>query len=140
MTDNRTKEQRSYNMSRIRSVNTKPELLVRKFLFAKGIRFRLHSKRLAGKPDIVISKLKSVIFVNGCFWHGHKNCKYAKTPATNRIFWIDKISKNSLRDTKNIRFLKKGGWNVIVIWECQLQPPKAEKTLSKLLDKLSKKD
>lgn len=127
-------------MSRIRSKNTKPEILVRKFLFANGFRFRLHSKKLIGKPDIVIHKLRSLIFVHGCFWHGHKNCKNAKIPVANRKFWINKITVNSERDIKNIRLLKREGWNVFVIWECQLHQKKVAKTLERLLQKLSRKD
>lgn len=139
MSDNRTAEQRSYNMSRIRSKNTKPEVLVRKFLYSKGFRFRLHSKKLAGKPDIVIHKIKTVVFVHGCFWHGHKNCKNAKTPVTNRKFWINKIKANSERDEYNVRSLKKEGWMVVQVWECQLHPNKVERTLQKLLERLSSK-
>lgn len=140
MSDNRTKEQRSYNMRRIRSTNTKPEILVRKFLFANGFRFRLHSKKLVGKPDIVIHKIKTAIFVHGCFWHGHKNCKNAKTPVTNKTFWVSKIKANSERDKRNVRELKKEGWKVVEIWECQLHQKKVEKTLEKLLLKLSDKN
>lgn len=140
MPDNRTKEQRSYNMSRIRSTNTKPEILVRKFLFANGYRFRLHSKKLVGKPDIVIHKMKTVVFVHGCFWHGHKNCKNAKTPVTNNKFWASKIKTNSERDKRNVRSLRKEGWKVVEIWECQLHPKKVERTLKKLLQKMSDKN
>jgi DNA mismatch endonuclease (patch repair protein) len=134
--DNRTKVQRSYNMSRIRSTNTKPELLVRKFLFANGIKYRLYLKELAGKPDIVIRKLNSVIFINGCFWHGHKNCKNAKTPVANQEFWVSKITSNHERDKKNIRLLKNDGWRVLVVWECQLDQKKLDKTLDNLVKKL----
>jgi DNA mismatch endonuclease, patch repair protein len=139
MTDNRTKIQRSYNMSRIHSTNTKPEILVRKYLFKNGFRYRLHLKELPGKPDIVIRKLETVIFINGCFWHSHKNCKNAKTPVANRKFWIDKITANSERDKKNVRRLKNEGWKVLIIWECQLHPHKAERSLAKLLTKLQAK-
>jgi DNA mismatch endonuclease (patch repair protein) len=140
MSDNRTKEQRSYNMSRIRSTNTKPEILVRKFLFANGFRFRLHSKKLTGKPDIVIHKINSVVFVHGCFWHGHKNCKNAKTPVKHKKFWINKVKTNSERDKRNVRSLRKEGWKVLEIWECQLHPKKVDRTLEKLLQKLSDKN
>lgn len=136
MTDNRTKLQRSYNMSCIRSVNTKPEILVRKFLFSNGIRYRLHSGKLKGKPDIVINKIQTVVFVNGCFWHGHKDCNNSKTPESNRVFWVNKIKNNIKRDRENCRILRKEGWNVIVIWECELSVKKIEKTFSKLLKKL----
>jgi DNA mismatch endonuclease, patch repair protein len=138
MADNRTKEQRSYNMSMIRSTNTKPELLVRKFLFENGFRYRLHSKKLVGRPDIVLPKYKTIIFIHGCFWHGHHNCKNAKTPVTNKYFWINKIVTNSNRDKANIKTLKKQGWKVYTIWECQLSKLKAERTLSALLNKLLK--
>lgn len=140
MADNRTKKQRSYNMSRIQSKNTKPEILVRKFLSAEGFRYRLHSKKLSGKPDIVLHKAKSVIFVHGCFWHGHKNCKNAKIPVANRKFWINKIKANAVRDEKNARILKREGWKVLIIWECQLHKKKIAKTLEKVLHKLSGKN
>lgn len=125
-------------MSRIRSTNTKPEILVRKFLFKNGFRYRLHSKRLVGKPDIVLTKYKAVIFVHGCFWHGHINCKNAKTPASNNSFWVNKILSNSDRDKRNVKELKKLGWKVYAIWECQLKKSKAEKTLTTLMNKLLK--
>jgi DNA mismatch endonuclease (patch repair protein) len=140
MADNRTKEQRSYNMSRIRSKNTKPEILVRRFLFAKGIRFRLHSKQLEGRPDIVIHKLKAIVFVHGCFWHGHRNCKNAKIPASNRTFWVKKFTTNAQRDRRTIVALKKDGWKVFVLWECQLGIGNADNTLSKFFEKLLRKD
>lgn len=136
MADNRTKEQRSYNMSMIRSTNTKPELLVRKFLFKNRFRYRLHSKKLLGKPDIVLPKYNTVIFIHGCFWHGHLNCKNAKTPVTNNTFWVNKILTNRNRDKANVKALKKDGWKVYVIWECRLIKQKAEKTLTALLSKL----
>lgn len=136
MADNRTREQRSYNMSKIRSTDTKPEILVRKFLFKNGFRYRLHSKRLVGKPDIVLPKYKSVIFVHGCFWHGHMNCKNAKTPVSNNSFWVNKIVSNGDRDKRNIKALKKLGWKIYTIWECQLTKLKAEKTLTTLMNRL----
>ena len=124
-------------MSRIRSSNTKPELLVRKFLFAHGYRYRLNVKTLPGKPDIVLPKYKTVIFVNGCFWHGHSNCKYFKIPKTRTQWWTDKINTNKANDTKAVKALKKNGWKVIIVWECGLKPAKVEKTLKSLLKKLS---
>lgn len=136
MADNRTKTQRSYNMSRIRSTNTKPEIIVRKFLFENGIRYRLHSKKLVGKPDIVIRKIKTLIFVNGCFWHSHRNCKNAKIPVTNRKFWVNKIKANCERDRTNIRLLKKDKWKVLIVWECQLQQKNINRTLNNLLKKI----
>jgi DNA mismatch endonuclease, patch repair protein len=136
MADNRTKEQRSYNMSRIRSRDTKPELVVRRFLFANGIRYRLHRKDLLGHPDIVISRQSAVVFIHGCFWHGHTNCKYAKIPKSNKDFWQRKILANRGRDEKITRSLKNAGWSVFVIWECQLTPRTLDTTLNHLLNDL----
>jgi DNA mismatch endonuclease (patch repair protein) len=129
-----TNEQRHYNMSRIRSKNTKPELIVRKFLWSRGFRYRLQRKDLPGKPDIVLAGLRIVIFVNGCFWHMHR-CKKFVLPSTNTEFWYDKLSQNKIRDKKNYRKLKKNGWNYIIIWECKLSNNK-EKILEKLYSTL----
>jgi DNA mismatch endonuclease, patch repair protein len=112
---------RSYNMSRIRNKDTKPEMLVRKFLFANGFRYRLNDKKLPGKPDIVLPKYKTVIFVNGCFWHGHENCKYFKLPATRTEWWKDKIEGNIKNDIKKHALLREAGYKVIVIWECEVK-------------------
>ena|SRR5687768_4318624 len=136
MVDVHTKEQRSYNMSRIRAKNTKPEMLVRKFLHAQGFRYRLHTKKLPGKPDIVLSKHKTVIFIHGCFWHGHKNCKYFVVPKTRTKWWLNKISYNDTNDKKAVKALRKDEWKIIELWECQLKPAKFERTLSALLKKL----
>lgn len=138
MSDNRTKEQRSYNMSRIRSKNTKPEILVRKYLYAKSYRYRVNYNRLPGKPDIVLTTYKTIIFIHGCFWHSHENCKYAKKPASNSVFWEEKTMSNKLRDSKNVRVLKEFGWDVIVIWECELKKDLFEHTMANLLSKLLK--
>jgi len=119
MADVHTKKQRSYNMSQIRSKNTKPELIVRSWLHKQGYRFRLHDKTLPGKPDIVLKKYNTVIFVHGCFWHGHKNCKYFVVPKTRTKWWLDKINGNIARDRKAKRELKKLGWKVINIWGCK---------------------
>lgn len=119
-------------MSRIRSKDTKPEELVRKYLFSKGFRYRKNDVRLPGKPDIVLPKYKTVIFVNGCFWHGHQGCRYFVWPKNNAEFWKKKIGDNIQRDDKICSLLKELGWNVIVIWECELKPSVAEKTLSTL--------
>jgi len=135
MADVHTKKQRSYNMSRIRSKDTKPEMLVRKFLHANGFRFRLHVKDLPGKPDIVLPKYKTVIFVHGCFWHGHNNCKYYVVPKTRTEWWLNKINGNTANDAKAIKALKKDGWKVINIWECNLKVPRIKKTLNSLLKK-----
>lgn len=121
MADNKTKEQRSYNMSRIRSKNTTPEITVRKFLFSHGLRFRLHDKKLPGKPDIVLKKYNTVIFINGCFWHGHEDCNYYRLPKSNIEYWSDKIEKNIKKDAIAHNKLKEIKYNVIVIWECQIK-------------------
>ena len=110
-------------MSRIRAKDTKPERLVRSFLHRAGFRFRLHASGLKGKPDIVLPKYRSVVFVNGCFWHGHAGCRRAGTPQTNRAFWQEKIGSNKQRDRRVARALRRDGWNVFVIWECQIGEP-----------------
>ena len=114
-------EQRSRNMSAIKSKNTKPEIKVRKVLHSMGYRFRLHSKDLPGSPDIVLPKYKTVIFVHGCFWHRHENCKYASTPKTRQEFWNKKFKENINRDNLNQANLSLKGWKIIIIWECQLK-------------------
>lgn len=136
MADNVSKERRSEIMSSVKSSNTKPEFIVRKFLFQAGLRYRLHNKKLPGKPDIVLSKYKTVVFVNGCFWHGHANCKIYVMPKTNTEFWNTKIEANIKRDKKNIALLKKEKWNVLIIWECQLKSKTREKTLNTILKKI----
>jgi DNA mismatch endonuclease (patch repair protein) len=123
-------------MKNIRSKNTTPELIVRKFLYNKGYRYRLHDKKLPGKPDIVLRKFNTVIFINGCFWHGHKNCSEAKKPKSNSEFWKTKIVSNQQRDRKNIESLSKLGWRVLTIWECQLQKDLMESTLSDIVNKV----
>jgi DNA mismatch endonuclease (patch repair protein) len=128
---------RSYNMSRIKGKNTKPEMLVRKFLHAQGYRYRLHDKKLAGKPDIVLPKYKTVIFVHGCFWHGHADCKYYVVPKTKTEWWLNKINGNIAKDEKAILALKKDGWKVLIIWECAVKPGKVESSLNNLLNKLN---
>lgn len=130
MTDTVSKARRSEIMSHVKSSNTKPEIVVRKFLFSKGFRFRINDKKLAGKPDIKLTKYKTVIFVNGCFWHGHENCKIYVMPKTNAQFWQNKIDRNIERDRKNIETLKNKGWKVLIIWECQLKRKKQENTLN----------
>lgn len=132
-----TKEQRSRCMSRIRGKNTKPEILVRKFLFSRGYRFRINAPYLPGKPDIVLRKYKTVIFINGCFWHGHEGCKYYVIPKSNVEFWQSKIDRNRERDKTDLEILEGKGWRCIVIWECQLKPSAVrEKTLESLDAKL----
>lgn len=132
MSDVHSKEVRSYNMSQIKSKNTKPEVLVRKFLFTKGLRFRLHVKNLPGKPDIVLKKYNTVIFVDGCFWHGHDNCKYFIIPKTRTDWWLEKINKTKQNDKKNKILLKEMGWNVITIFECELKNVKISSSLENL--------
>lgn len=115
------KKKRSEVMSKIRSKNTKPELALRKALFARGFRYRVNVSNLPGKPDIVLPKYKTVIFLHGCFWHGHKGCKYAYTPKTNTKFWVDKITSNTERDKISTEKLTALGWNVITVWECEIR-------------------
>jgi DNA mismatch endonuclease (patch repair protein) len=136
MADVHSKETRSYNMSRIRSKDTKPEMMVRKYLFSCGFRFRLHNSKLPGKPDIVLSKYKTVIFVHGCFWHGHENCKYAVTPKSNTEYWNIKIAGNSSRHLLVTNALKALGWKVIVIWECDLKKNCYQQSLSNIVNQL----
>ncbi len=124
---------RSYNMSRIRGKDTKPELIVRRFLFSKGFRYRLHAKDLPGRPDIVLPKWKTVIFVHGCFWHGHSGCKYFVVPQTRREWWLNKISGNKRRDSKNVTVMKSMGLRVLSIFECELKPTRREGTLTRTL-------
>lgn len=140
MADVHTPEQRSYNMSRIRGKNTKPEEQVRKYLFAQGFRYRKNDARLPGKPDIVLPKYKTVIFVNGCFWHGHEGCKYFVWPKNNEEFWKNKISANIRRDSDNYTLLEQMGWNVIVVWECQLKKHNCQQTLSLLCTQIKGTD
>ena len=138
MADVHTPEQRSYNMSRIRGKNTKPEELVRKYLFAQGFRYRKNYARLPGKPDIVLPKYKTVIFVNGCFWHAHEGCRYFVWPKNNADFWKKKIESNVERDVKNYQLLKNLGWTVLIIWECELKKDAFSKTMSSLEQQLTK--
>lgn len=123
-------------MSRIKGKDTKPEMLVRTFLHANGFRYRLHVKNLPGKPDIVLPKYKTVIFVHGCFWHGHEGCKYYVVPKTKTEWWLNKINGNIFNDTKSEQALKVSGWKVITLWECDLKSFKLPKTLSSLLKKI----
>lgn len=115
MTDVHSPETRSYNMSRIRSKDTKPELIVRKFLYSKGFRYRLHDKSWPGKPDLVLRKYKTVIFIHGCFWHGHEGCKFFVVPKTRTEWWLNKINTNISNDLKNWDSFKNGDWKVCVI-------------------------
>jgi len=128
-------ETRSRMMARVRSKNTKPEILIRKGLHARGFRYRLHKKGLPGKPDLVFPKYRAVIFVNGCFWHGH-GCPLFSWPATRADFWKDKIEKNRTRDHVAIRQLHEHGWRTLVVWECALRGP-GRKPMNEILDDCS---
>ena len=136
MTDVHNKETRSFNMSQIKGKNTKPEMLVRKFLFANGFRYRLHDPKLPGKPDIVLHKYKTVIFVNGCFWHEHKGCSYFVLPKTRTEWWLQKIKGTMNRDKAAEIALNVLGWKVILIWECQLKKNNLNTTLTSLLSEI----
>ncbi|MEI6143818.1 MAG: DNA mismatch endonuclease Vsr [Mariniphaga sp.] len=136
MTDVHDIATRSYNMSRIKGKNTKPEILVRKLLFANGFRFRLHDKKLPGNPDIVLPKYKIVIFVNGCFWHGHKGCPFFLLPKTRTEWWFDKIKGTMVRDKAAEIALNVLGWRVIIIWECQLKKGNLTNTISSLISEI----
>jgi|SRR5690625_99046 len=131
---------RSYNMSRISGKNTKPEMIVRKFLHACGFRYRLHAKDLPGKPDLVLPKYNTVIFVHGCFWHAHEGCESFVMPKSRLNYWEPKLSGNKKRDEKNFIRLKEIGWNVLVVWECDLKQKFANKTLSELIRKLKENE
>lgn len=135
MADVHDKATRSYNMSRIKNKNTKPEILVRKFLFANGFRYRINDKKLPGKPDIVLPKYKTVIFVNGCFWHGHENCKYFKLPGTRTEWRRVKIDKNKKNDLQKHAQLLTLGYKVIIIWECHVKNKSFQNTI---LDEFTK--
>ncbi len=132
--DNLTERQRKFCMSRIRSKDTQPEKIVRQLLTQVGWRYRLHSAKLPGKPDIVISKIKSVIFINGCFWHQHKDCKRQVMPKTNVPYWRKKLKHNIEKQKKDIKELEKAGWRVIIIWECEVKNRK--QLLNKLKNEL----
>ena len=130
------KATRSYNMSRIRSTHTKPEEIVCKYLFSQGFRYRKNDKRYPGKPDIVLPKYKTVIFVNGCFWHKHEGCKYFVVPKSNTEFWMNKINRNIERDSVNVKKLIDMGWKVIVVWECELKNNVKDFTLNRLIQEI----
>lgn len=137
MADVMTPEQRSRCMAAIKGKNTKPELIVRKYLFSRGVRFRLYVKSLPGKPDIVLPKYKTVIFVNGCFWHGHEGCRYYRLPKTNVEFWQEKISRNIERDLRTEAELAALGLHVIRVWECEIKSiARREETLESLYGRI----
>lgn len=137
--DNHTAEQRHINMSHIKS-SSKAEETVRKYLFSLGFRYRKNDRRFAGKPDIVLPKFRTIIFINGCFWHQHTNCKYASYPKSNQDYWIPKLKKNIERDKSNRKILEDKGWNVITIWECELKKDTIEQTLNRLVEELHSRD
>ncbi len=139
MADNHSKEVRSMNMSRIRSTNSKPEEIVRKYLFSKGFRYRKNVKKLPGCPDIVLPKYKTVIFVNGCFWHKH-DCPRFVWPSSNQDYWIPKIQRNIERDRLNAAELQKKGWHIITVWECELKKKNRELRLERLLSEITRED
>ena len=123
-------------MSRIAGKDTKPEELVRKYLFSKGFRYRKNVRKLPGTPDLVLPKYRTVIFVNGCFWHGHEGCKYFVWPQNNAEFWRQKIETNISRDQRKEAQLRDMGWNVLIVWECELRPPKRQATLERVESQL----
>ena len=130
--DVHTRENRSYNMSQIKGKNTKPEETIRKYLLGRGLRYRKNDKRLPGHPDIVLPKYKTVVLVNGCFWHVHEGCKYFKWPKSNVEFWKNKLTENRRRDVVKIQALKELDWKVIVVWECELKGDNQTTRLNKL--------
>ncbi len=136
MADRHSKETRSYNMSQIKSSNTKPEEIVRKYLFSHGLRYRKNDKRYPGKPDIVLPKYNTIVFVHGCFWHQHQNCRYATMPSSNVEFWSNKLAANIERDRRVEKELISSGWKVITVWECQLKKETQEQTLTTLYESI----
>lgn len=134
--DVHSKKTRSYNMSHVRSKDTGPEIMVRKYLFSKGFRYRKNDKRYPGSPDIVLPKYKTVIFVNGCFWHMHIGCRDFSMPKSNKSFWEKKLECNRIRDEENIKKLKNLGWNVIVVWQCEIKGNLFESRMKKLTEEL----
>lgn len=138
MTDSITSTQRHANMAAIHGKDTKPEMVVRRYLWGHGFRYRINHPRLPGKPDIVMRKYRTCIFVNGCFWHGHEGCRYYTIPKTNTEFWVNKVKRNKERDLKVQYELAAMGWHSITIWECELKPVKREATLKSLAYTLNK--
>lgn len=132
--DNKSAEQRRENMSHIRSTNTKPEEVVRKYLFSKGFRYRKNDKRYPGKPDIVLPKYRTLVYVNGCFWHQHSGCKYAAIPKSNQEYWLPKLARNIERDEKVHQEALESGWSVIVVWECSIKRKRRKRTLETLAE------
>lgn len=137
MADVHSPQMRSYNMSRIRSRNTKPEELVLKYLFSRGLRYRRNDKRYQGKPDAVFPKYRTVLFVNGCFWHYHSVCSVSKMPKSNLEYWQSKLQNNRKRDEANIKALRAGGWRVVTVWECELKKDVRDERLSQLYEEIT---
>jgi len=137
--DKLSPERRSWNMSRIKGKDTKPEMKVRSYLFRQGFRFRKNDKRYPGKPDIVLPMYKTVVFVHGCFWHRHPGCKDATTPKTRTEFWMEKLSKNVANDRKNVDALKELGFRVIIVWECEIEKEFAS-TMDRLVSMIKEAD
>jgi len=137
MADVHSKETRSYIMSKIHSKDTKPEILVRKYLFSRGLRYRKNDKRYPGCPDIVLSKHRTAVFINSCFWHKHIGCRHFVLPKSNIEFWDNKLETNRLRDERNIQQLCADGWNVVVVWECELKKGVREDRLTRLYDDIT---
>lgn len=141
MADVKTPEQRSRNMAAIKGKDTKPEMIVRKYLFSRGLRFRVQVRKLPGTPDIVLPKYKTAIFVNGCFWHGHEGCKYFRLPKSNVEFWKEKIERNIERDKESMQALFDLGWKVVRVWECELRnKANREETLNKIYTSITSPD
>ena len=138
MHDVLTPQQRHTNMAAIHGKDTKPEMVVRRYLWGHGYRYRLNHPRLPGKPDIVMQKYRTCIFVNGCFWHGHEGCRFYTVPKTNTEFWVSKVQRNKERDARVQHELASMGWHSITIWECELKPAKREATLKSLAYTLNK--
>lgn len=137
MADNHTPQVRSYNMSHIKSKNTKPEEIVCKYLFSRGLRYRKNDKRYAGNPDIVLPKYKTVIFVNGCFWHCHEGCSGFVMPKSRLDYWQPKLERNKERDAENTAKLQKQGWHVIIVWECELRKKYRMERLTRLYNEIT---
>jgi len=137
MADNLTVENRRYNMSQIKSTNSKPEEIVRKFLFSHGFRYRKNDRCLPGKPDIVLPKYKTIIFVHGCFWHCHDGCSDFVLPKSNQDYWHPKLEKNRLRDAEHKQRLIEMGWKIIIVWECELKKQKREMRLFQLCNEIT---
>ena len=134
--DIKSKDERRYNMSKIRSKNTLAEICVRKYLFSAGFRYRLHSTDLPGKPDLVFKKYRAAVFINGCFWHLHEGCRYFKWPTTNEEFWKNKLTANKDRDLAQYKRLFELGWRIFIVWECELKPKNRQETLKQLSNEL----